>query len=332
METYIHNYKLLDKLGKGAFSTVFKGEHRTTKKLVAIKVEKEATTLKHESKIIAYLNRELPGLPNIPTLYWYGLYGNNVCLATTYYAKSLNQYVEDDSFKLLKLCSKIISGLGVLHSAYIVHSDIKPDNIMIDANENPVFIDFGLSSLFYNAEKDIYKEDIRGVHLIGSPKYASYNLHLGHPVLPRDDLMSAGYLLMTILGIELPWSRELRSSGASSDAPYKAPLCLRPDGCIIPPYTSLQVPLAPYSRHEVPFRSESNYSENIIGEPIVPLFHVMHPENVQRAKYKKLEALKEYLLEKKYNQHLIPFFEKVYSLQYKEPIDYAGCRKFFSPI
>ena len=282
METYIHNYKLLDKLGKGAFSTVFKGEHRTTKKLVAIKVEKEATTLKHESKIIAYLNRELPGLPNIPTLYWYGLYGNNVCLATTYYAKSLNQYVEDDSFKLLKLCSKIISGLGVLHSAYIVHSDIKPENIMIDANENPVFIDFGLSSLFYNAEKDIYKEDIRGVHLIGSPKYASYNLHLGHPVLPRDDLMSAGYLMMTILGIELPWSSYL-------------------------------------------FVQEKD-------DHGFPLFHVMHPENVQRAKYKKFEALKEYLLEKKYNQHLIPFFEKVYSLQYKEPIDYAGCKKFFSPI
>ena len=278
----------MDKLGKGAFSTVFKGEHRTTKKLVAIKVEKEATTLKHESKIIAYLNRELPGLPNIPTLYWYGLYGNNVCLATTYYAKSLNQYVEDDSFKLLKLCSKIISGLGVLHSAYIVHSDIKPDNIMIDANENPVFIDFGLSSLFYNAEKDIYKEDIRGVHLIGSPKYASYNLHLGHPILPRDDLMSAGYLMMTILGIELPWSRV--------------------------------------------FCNSIKDEEEKKGLHGFPLFHVMHPENVQRAKYKKLEALKEYLLEKKYNQHLIPFFEKVYSLQYKEPIDYAGCRKFFSPI
>ena len=291
METYIHNYKLLDKLGKGAFSTVFKGEHRTTKKLVAIKVEKEATTLKHESKIIAYLNRELPCLPNIPTLYWYGLYGNNVCLATTYYAKSLNQYIEDDSFKLLKLCSKIISGLGVLHSAYIVHSDIKPDNIMIDANENPVFIDFGLSSLFYNAEKDIYKEDIRGVHLIGSPKYASYNLHLGHPVLPRDDLMSAGYLMMTILGIELPWSRVFSNS-----------------------------------------IKDEEEKEGLKGNHGFPLFHVMHPENVQRAKYKKLEALKEYLLEKKYNQHLIPFFEKVYSFQYKEPIDYAGCRKFFSPI
>lgn len=288
METYIHNYKLLDKLGKGAFSTVFKGEHRTTKKPVAIKVEKEATTLKHESKIIAYLNRELPGLPNIPTLYWYGLYGNNVCLASTYYATSLNQYIESvdgDSFKLLKICSKIISGLGVLHSAYIVHSDIKPDNIMIDANENPVFIDFGLSSLFYNAEKDIYKEDIRGVHLIGSPKYASYNLHLGHPVLPRDDLMSAGYLMMTILGIELPWSTENMGLNKTPDVK---------------------------ENHEF------------------PLFHVMQSENVQRAKYKKLDALKEYLLEKKYNQHLIPFFEKVYSLQYKEPIDYAGCRKFFS--
>ena len=93
-EVYIHNYKLLGKLGKGAFSTVFKGEHRISKKPVAIKVEKEATTLKHESKILAYLNSELPGSLNIPILYWYGLYGNNVCLATPFYEISLRQYVE----------------------------------------------------------------------------------------------------------------------------------------------------------------------------------------------------------------------------------------------
>ena len=268
-EVFIHNYKLMDKLGKGAFSTVFKAEHRISKKLVAIKVEKEATTLKHESKILAYLNRELPGLPNIPTLYGYGLYGNNVCLATTYYQMSLTQYIQKTG-ETGPLFKKLVSILKHLHSVYIVHSDIKPDNFMVDPRENPIMIDFGLSSLFYNAEKDVYRENVRSAHLIGSPKYASYNLHLGNVVSPRDDLISLGYLMLTILGIELPWS-------------------------------------------SVP-SEETNF----------PLYHVMHPGNVQRAKYKKFETLNTYLLDFPVAQEVLAYLEKVYALEYGVVPDYLG--------
>jgi serine/threonine protein kinase len=263
-EVFIHNYKLLEKLGKGAFSTVFKGEHRINKKLVAIKV---SSNLKHESKILAYLNRELPGLPNIPTLYWYGLYGKNVCLATTYYTVSLLQY-EDKT----KLAEKLITAIKHLHSVYIVHSDIKPDNIMVDRNENVVFIDFGLSSLYYNAEKDVYRENIRTPHLIGSPKYASYNLHTGNMISPRDDLISIGYLIMTALGIELPWSSVI---------------------------------------HE---------------ETDLPLYHVMHPGNVQRAKCKNFETLKMYLTD---FPNLFAYMEKVYALEYGDTPDYKDLLSIF---
>ncbi len=271
-EVFIHNYKLMEKLGKGAFSTVFKAEHRISKKMVAIKIEKEATTLKHESKILAYLNRELPGLPNIPVLYWYGLYGNSVCLTTTFYETSLLQYVEKTGVSQLpRLCERMVSAIKHLHSAYIVHSDIKPDNFMIDNRENPILIDFGLSSLFYNAEKDVYKENIRTAHLIGSPKYASYNLHLGNVISPRDDLISLGYLMVTIYGIELPWSTKFLEEEPSE----------------------------------------------------FPLYHVMHPENMQRAKYKKFETLKAYLLGFPVAHNLILYLEQVYALEYGVVPDYG---------
>ena len=136
------------------------------------------------------------------------------------------------------------------------------------SKENPVIIDFGLSSLFYNAEKDIYRENDRTVHLIGSPKYASYNLHLGNVISPRDDLISLGYLMLSILGIELPWSSNLLQSE-------------------------------------------------------LPLYHVMHPENVQRAKYKKFETLKTYLLDFPAAQHLMPYLEQVYALEYGDVPNYA---------
>ena len=287
-EVYIHNYKLLGKLGKGAFSTVFKGEHRISKKLVAIKVEKEATTLKHESKILAYLNRELPGSLNFPTLYWYGLYGNNVCLATPFYEMSLHQYVEKiGESGLIHLCEKMITAIRQLHSAFVVHSDIKSDNFMVDCRENLVIIDFGLSSLFYNSEKNVYKENTPCEHMIGSAKYASYNLHLGNTVSRRDDLISIGYLMLTIFGIELPWSASASSSNAL----------------------------------------------NLEYESLLPPYHVRHPANVQRAKYKKFETLNTYLLNLQnhyVNNNLLPYLEKVYALEYEDPPDYASYKLFFS--
>ena len=278
-DVYIHNYKLLGKLGKGAFSTVFKGEHRINKKLVAIKVEKEATTLKHESKILAYLNRELPGSLNIPTLYWYGLYGNNVCLTTPFYEMSLPQYIEKiDKKQLVGLCEKMITAVKQIHSAFIIHSDIKPDNFMVDNRENLVIIDFGLSSLYYNSEKDVYKENKPCEHMVGSAKYASYNLHMGNTISRRDDLISIGYLMLTIFGIELPWS----ASSVTTQLEY---------------------------------------------ETLLPPYHIRHPANMQRAKYKKFETLKMYLLDFPVVQHLIPYLEQVYMLEYSESPNYRELGK-----
>ena len=287
---YIHNYELLNKLGKGAFSTVFKGVHRINKKLVAIKVEKSANTLKHESKILSYLNRELPGSLNIPTLFWYGLYGDNVCISTTFYEMTLLQYMDKVSpTKLLGLCEKLILVIKQLHSAHIVHSDIKPDNFMVDNRENLIIIDFGLSSLFYNVEKDIYRENKICEHIIGSSKYVSYNLHVGNTMSRRDDLISIGYLMLTIFKIELPWS-------------------------------------------------------SIFEDSELPLYHIKHPANVQRAKYKNFETLKSYLLSDRQsyllsdrqsyllscNNNLISYLEKVYALKYEDTPDYVDYQKIFA--
>ena len=56
-QLYIHVYRVIERLGRGAFSSVFKAEHRTNKRLVAIKVEPEHATIKHESRILSYLGR-----------------------------------------------------------------------------------------------------------------------------------------------------------------------------------------------------------------------------------------------------------------------------------
>ncbi len=199
----IHNYNIVEQLGQGAFSIVFKGNNIVTGKEVAIKVSKDpGQRLKHESKILMYLNRERVACA--PTLYWYGACGSNSCIATTLYKKPLEPVTA--LHKGLVLCGQIISGLQAIHMTGIVHSDIKPDNFMLDHTDKISIIDFGLSTLIYNRDKGIMRENEKSNHIIGSCKYASYNLHMGNSVSFRDDLISAGYVMMWIFGLHIPWS------------------------------------------------------------------------------------------------------------------------------
>ncbi len=203
----IHNYKIIEKLGHGAFSVVYKGQHVITNKLVAIKILKNAQTksalitesasLKHECKILSYLNRER--VECVPTLYWC----NRQCMATTYYASSLIN--PNTLYKTLSLCEQIIRGIQSIHNTGIVHSDLKPDNFMMDEHGHVKIIDFGLSSLIYNKDKGVMRENKRTEHLIGSCRYASYNLHMGNSVSFRDDLISIGYIMMELFGLQCVW-------------------------------------------------------------------------------------------------------------------------------
>lgn len=136
----IHNYHIMEQLGQGAFSVVFKGKNIITGKEVAIKVTKDPEQrLKHESKILAYLNRER--VECVPALYWYGTYRSNSCMATTLLSPL---QLEPLVYKALTLCAQIVSGLQSIHGTGIVHSDIKPDNFMLDHNNHVKIIDFGL--------------------------------------------------------------------------------------------------------------------------------------------------------------------------------------------
>jgi serine/threonine protein kinase len=293
-EIYIHNYKVLSKLGKGAFSTVFKGIHRVNENIVALKVSSEKQT--REAKILAYLNREITNSENIlPIMHWYGLYdnNNNTCIATSFYETTFQCFIDniyktefEPNIKLLGICEQLINVIAQIHSAYIVHSDIKPDNFMIDKGDNVIIIDFGLSSLFYNIDKDVYKDNKPCEHLIGSPKYASYNLHVGNSISCRDDLLSIGYMMMMIFKIEMPWS---------------------------------------------------NMEESM---SLLPLYHIRHPANVQRAKYKQIDVLIKYLFNDLRNHpakhyivnYLIPYFETIYTLKYEELPDYKKYAQMFSTL
>jgi serine/threonine protein kinase len=293
-EVYIHNYKLLNKLGKGSFSTVFKGVHRINGKYVAIKIEKEPVSLKNEAKVISYLNREMPNSVNIPTLYWYGFYGDNICMTTPYYETSFSDYTgriwsEPDPFiKLLGLCEQLVHVVRQIHSAHIIHSDIKPDNFMIHNRETLVMIDFGLSSLFYNVEKDVMRENKLCEHMTGSPRYASYNVHVGNSVSYRDDLISIGYIMMMVFKVDLPW--------------INIQILEEEEETML----SLNHVRHPANKLRVKYKSIDNLKKYL---------NWMIEKNHQSSHY--------------IGHYLIPYFEKTYALKYEDVPNYLEYKSMF---
>lgn len=97
---------------------------------------------------------------------------------------------------------QLLKRLEALHKLGYVHGDIKPANIMFGRgkNKNTLYlIDFGLTrqqskgtpTMEYPAR--IYEKE--NMKLMGTPLYASLNLHLGwRKVFQKDDIESFFYL------------------------------------------------------------------------------------------------------------------------------------------
>jgi casein kinase 1 len=82
--------------------------------------------------------------------------------------------------------------LKSIHDKCVVHRDLKPANWMIRDDEL-VLIDFGLATFYMDAEER-HIPPSRKHHIIGTPKYASWNVLGGEEYSRRDDIMSIAYI------------------------------------------------------------------------------------------------------------------------------------------
>jgi len=219
-----NKYKLLEKLSEGSFGTVYKATNVRTSELVAVKIEYnslniDAKSLKNEAKIYQYLLKE----PGFPRLKWFA----KEVFPTK---KETNDNEEEITYLVIDLlvCSlttlvkrkgplslKLILQIGIqmikrvetLHSKYLLHRDIKPDNFMLDKNKILCLIDFGLCKRYDHNGKHIEEKQITS--MIGSANFVSLNVHKGIEPSRRDDVVSCIYIMLYLfLGGDLPWLLE----------------------------------------------------------------------------------------------------------------------------
>ena len=205
----VANYECSERIGSGAFGVVYKGRNVRTGEPVVLKTERldiSYSSIKHESNILNILYSK--SCRNIPPIYWYGTLEDPRVrlLVIPFYSESLETVRIENEKMAFNIIRSAISIVKHIHDNYVVHRDIKPANFMIQ-NDELILIDFGLASFYVDSdEKHISPANPKKMHIIGTPKYVSWNVHCGEEYSRRDDLLSIVYIgLFLLYGKEL-WS------------------------------------------------------------------------------------------------------------------------------
>ncbi|MHB0970448.1 MAG: serine/threonine-protein kinase [Thermoanaerobaculia bacterium] len=200
------NYDIIGTIGRGAMGVVYLAKDRRIGRCVALKaVHYEQAAFEESRDAREFFDRlrreaELSGMlqhPNIVTLYEAGIEGTDVNFLAFEYVEgqSLRQIIRDGALPVaeaLAYAEGILKGLAYAHSRGVIHRDIKPGNILVNAEGEAKLADFGIARPIESTLT------IAGT-LVGTPSYMSPEQISGDPVSPAADLFSFGAVLYEML-------------------------------------------------------------------------------------------------------------------------------------
>ena len=147
--------------------------------------------------------------PNIVQIFFIGEDSGHHYFAMQYVAgetlaarmKRENRLSLDDALAIIE---QVLSGLALAHGQGLIHRDIKPGNILLDAEHSRALLaDFGLVKSLDSSEQ------ITATGMVmGTVDYISPEQGRGHKVDTRSDLYSVGVLLYQLLSGQLPFVAE----------------------------------------------------------------------------------------------------------------------------
>ena len=207
-------YKIQGVLGKGAMGLVYDGMDPNLDRRVAIKtiltrkLDAEAARMitvrfEREVRAVARLNHR-----HIVQVYDFGSEGDLAYIVMEHIqGKELKDFFDAnerfDVRKIFTLMIELLDALEFAHEAGIVHRDIKPGNVMIDAAGHVKLTDFGVARV--NDPDGPQAEATRVGAQVGTPAYMSPEQVQGQKVDRRSDVFSAGIIFYQFLTGQKPF-------------------------------------------------------------------------------------------------------------------------------
>src|SRR5437762_457088 len=199
-------YRLESKLGSGGMSTVYLARDETLERWVAVKVLHQEISdqadqlerFRREARAVAQLSH-----PNVVAVIDAGEDGGYPYIVFEYVpGETLKARI--DSVGRLPLdeaaayAIEIGRGLAAAHAQKLIHRDVKPQNVLIDAEGRAKVTDFGIAR---SLESDGLTKTGR---VLGTTDYVSPEQAMGREVDARSDVYSLGVLLYEMLTGEVP--------------------------------------------------------------------------------------------------------------------------------
>lgn len=210
----IGEYKIIEKIGKGAFSKVYKAVHESTDDIVAIKVIPKGKLNKKLLKFMEELRSKDLDHDNVIKLIDIYITNNSIYMILEYCSgKSLDYYIKEKELSIYKkkmIIRQIIEGAKYCDDRYIIHRDIKPDNILfVEDISEFTDIDFSIYDdivkiIDFDFAKILKPFDMTST-ICGSPLYMAPEIIKGNKYNSKADIWSIGVIVYQMLVGEVPY-------------------------------------------------------------------------------------------------------------------------------
>jgi len=184
------NFLLEREMGRGGMGGVYMGRDKMLDRPVAVKVMLKEYGA--DAEFVEKFKREAQAAarlihPNIAQIYSYGIADGMPYIAMELVAGgSLDQLMKNsgasiDIPRVMKICEQVAQALRCAADQGLVHGDVKPENVLLDANGNAKLVDFGLAAM----QKDTNE-------IWGTPYYIAPEKVKKEPIDYRADMYSLG--------------------------------------------------------------------------------------------------------------------------------------------
>lgn len=228
-------YRIDALLGQGGMGRVYKAYDKELDRIVAIKVVREgaigqADALKRFKQELVLASRI--SHKNILRIHDMGDVGGLRFISMAFVEGQDLQHIIHDNPKMpldriLNFARQIAEALAAAHAEGVVHRDLKPQNLLVDKNDQIFVCDFGLAKSFEEGAIGMTRTGA----FLGTPRYMSPEQVEGKPADNRADLYSYGLILYEMVTGDVPFTGEstLKVMYQRIQEKPKSPKLIKPD-------------------------------------------------------------------------------------------------------
>ena len=205
------NYQILEEIARGGMGVVYRARHLASRRIVALK--RVLTYHSDSQQTLARFQREAQAAasldhPNILPIYDVGTTDDGLPYFSMKFAAggsllNARNFFRYDLRRCVQLILKVARAIDYAHSRGVIHRDLKPGNILLDAQAEPMLADFGLAK-WLDAGGDL----TCSLTVFGTPGYIAPEQAETSNLTPAVDVYSLGAIFFELLSGRAPFLGE----------------------------------------------------------------------------------------------------------------------------